>query len=64
MRGWKVVEKMNASASECAWQVARHWNARRQRRKIETKKMKKFYDEVCAPEFARVGVQRKMVDEH
>ncbi len=27
--------------------------------------MKKFFcDEVCAPEFARVGVQRKMADGH
>ncbi len=59
------MEKLNASASECAWQVARHQNAGRQRRKIETKKMKKFFCvEVCAPEFARVGVQRKMAEEH
>ncbi len=59
------MEKLNASASECAWQVAHHRNAGRQRRKIETKKMKKFFCvEVCAPEFARVGVQRKMADEH
>ncbi len=65
MRGWKAEEKLNASASECAWQVARHRDARRQRKKIETKKMKKFFCvEVCAPEFARVGVQRKIVDEH
>ncbi len=29
------------------------------------KKMKKFFcGKVCAPEFARVGVQRKMVDGH
>ena len=29
------------------------------------KKMKKFFCvEVCAPEFARVGVQRKMADGH
>ncbi len=59
------MEKLNASASECAWQVARHRNARRQRRKIETKKMKNFFCvEVCAPEFACVGVQRKIADEH
>ncbi len=59
------MEKLNTSASECAWQVARYRNARRQRRKIETKKMKKFVCfEVCAPEFARVGVQRKSADKH
>ncbi len=59
------MEKLNASGSECAWQVARHRSARRQRRKIETKKTKKFFCvKVCAPEFARVGVQRKMADEH
>ena len=59
------MEKLNASASECAWQVARRRNAGRQRRKIETKKMKKFFCvEVCALEFARVGVQRAMADEH
>ena len=29
------------------------------------KKMKKFFcGEVCAPEFERVGVQRKMADGH
>ncbi len=29
------------------------------------KKMKKFFCvEVCAPEFARLGVQRRMVDGH
>jgi hypothetical protein len=33
--------------------------------KIATKKMKKFScGEVCAPEFAHVGVQREMVDGH
>ena len=59
------MEKLNASASECAWQVARYRNVRRQQRKIETKKMKKFFCiEVCAPEFASVGVQRKMADGH
>ncbi len=55
------------SASPCAWQVVRHrnWDASWQRRKTEMKKMKKFFcGEVCAPEFARVGVQRKMVDGH
>ncbi len=32
---------------------------------IETKKRKKFCGvEVCAPDFARVGVQRKMACEH
>ena len=32
---------------------------------IETKTRKKFFGvEVCAPDFARVGVQRKIVDEH
>ena len=36
-----------------------------QRRKTEMKKMKKFFcGEVCALEFARVGVQGKMADEH
>ncbi len=65
MRGWKVAEKLNASASKCAWQVARYQNASWQRRKIETKKMKKFFcDEVCALEFARVGEQRAMADGH
>ncbi len=59
------MEKVNASASECAWQVARHRNVRRQRRKIEMKKMMKISCvEVCAPEFARVGVQGKLADEH
>ncbi len=59
------MEKLNASASECAWQVARHRNASWQQRKVETKKMKKFFCvEVCAPEFAHVGVQRKMADGH
>ncbi len=51
--------------SECAWQVVRHqnWGAIWQRRKTEMKKMKKFVcSEVCAPEFARVGVQREMAD--
>ncbi len=57
------MEKFNVSASECAWQVARLRNASWQQRKIETKKRKKFYCvEVCAPEFARVGVQRAMAD--
>ncbi len=58
---------MSASASECAWQVVRHrnWGASWQRKKTEKKKMKNFFcGEVCAPEFARVGVQRKMVDGH
>ena len=65
LRGWKVVEKLNASASECAWQVVRHRDVSWQRRKIETKKRKKFFCVgVCAPEFARVGVQRAMADEH
>ena len=59
------MEKLSASASECASQVARHRCVRRQKKTIETKKRKKFFgDEVCAPEFARVGVQRKFVDEH
>ncbi len=59
------MEKWSTSASECAWQVARHRCVRRQKKKIETKKRKKFFGvEVCAPEFARVGVQRKIVDEH
>ncbi len=41
MRGWKIVEKMSASASECAWQVARrrYW----QKKMIETKTRKKFF---------------------
>ncbi len=58
---------MSASASECTWQAVRHRNqgAFWQRRKIAMKKMKKFVcGEVCAPELARVGVQRKMVDGH
>ena len=59
------MEKKSASASECALQVAHHRDARRQRKKIETKKRKKFFCvEVCAPEFARVGVQRKIADGH
>ena len=59
------MEKLNASASECALQVAHRRNASLQRRKIETKKMKKFFCvEVCALEFARVGVQRAMADGH
>ncbi len=59
------MEKLNASASKCAWQVARYRSASWQRRKMETKKMKKFFCvEVCAPEFARVGVQRAMADGH
>ena len=59
------MEKMSASANECAWQVARHRCVRWQKKKIETKTRKKFFGvEVCAPEFARVGVQRKIVDEH
>ena len=56
---------MSASASECAWQVAHHRYARRQKKKIETKKRKKFFGvEVCAPACARVGVQREVVDGH
>ena len=56
---------MSASASECAWQVVHHRYARRQKKKIETKKRKKFFGvEVCAPDFASVGVQRKIVGEH
>ncbi len=59
------MEKSNASASECALRVARRRNASLQRRKIETKKMKKFFCvEVCALDFARVGVQRLMADGH
>ena len=59
------MEKLSASASECALQVVRRRNASLQRRKIETKKMKKFFCvEVCALEFALVGVQRAMVDGH
>ncbi len=65
MRGWKIAEKVSASASECALQVAHHRDARRKRKKIETKKRKKFFcGEVCAPACARMGVQRKIVDEH
>ncbi len=55
------------SVSECAWQVVRHRNlfACWQQMKIATKKMKKIVcGEVCAPEFAHVGMQRKMVDGH
>ncbi len=59
------METMSASASECAWQVAHHHYARRQKRKIETKKRKKFFGvEVCALACARVGVQGKVVDGH
>ena len=59
------MERLSASASKCALQVARRRNASLQRRKIETKKMKKFFCvEVCALEFARVGVQRAMADGH
>ena len=59
------MEKMSASASECAWQVARHRCVRWQKKKIETKTRKKFFGvEVCAPDFARVGVQREVVCEH
>ena len=59
------MEKMSASASECAWQVARHRCVRWQKKKIETKTRKKFFGVgVCAPDFARVGVQRKFVCEH
>ena len=59
------MEKLSASTSECALQVARRRNASLQRRKIETKKMKKFSCvEVCAVKFARVGVQRAMADGH
>ncbi len=59
------MKKMSASASECAWQVARHRCVRLQKKMIETKKRKKFFGvEVCVPDFARVGVQRKIVGEH
>ena len=55
----------SASASECAWQVAHHRYVRRQKKKIETKKRKKFFGvEVCAPGVARVGVQRKIAGEY
>ncbi len=58
------MEKMSASASECAWQVARHRCVRWQKKMIETKTRKKIFGvEVCAPECARVGVQRKIVCE-
>ena len=59
------MEKMSASANECAWQVARHRCVRRQKKMTETKTRKKLFGvEVCAPDFARVGVQRKFVCEH
>ncbi len=58
------MEKMSASANEFAWQVARHRCVRWQKKKIETKMRKKFCVEVCAPDFACVGVQRKFVCEH
>ncbi len=65
MRGWKVAEKSNASASECAWQVVRHRKAGWQEKKIEMTKMKKFFcDEVCVLEFARVGAPSAMADGH
>ncbi len=45
--------------------LARHRCVRKQKKTIESKKRKKFFgDEVCAPKFACVGVQRKFVDEH
>ena len=59
------MEKVSASASECALQVARHRCVRWQKKKTETKTRKKFSGvEVCAPDIARVGVQRKFVCEH
>ena len=59
------MEKFNASASECAWQVARRQTASWELQKIETKKMKKFFCVgVCVSESARVGVQRVMADGH
>ena len=59
------MEKMSASANECAWQVARHPCVRWQKKKIETKTRKKFFGgEVCALGFARVWVQGKFVCEH
>jgi hypothetical protein len=66
LAGWRVEEKVSASVSKCAWQVVRHRNLfATEQMKIATKKMKKFVcGEVCAPEFARVGVQRTMVDGH
>ena len=58
------MEKMSASASECAWQVAHHQCVRWQKKKIETKTRKKFFgDEVCAQDFARVWAQRKLACE-
>ena len=58
------MEKMSASANECAWQVARHRCVRWQKKKIETKTRRKFSGvEVCAPDFARVWAQRKFVCE-
>ena len=59
------MEKMSASVSECAWQVARHRCVGWQKKMIETKTRKRFFCvEVCALDFARVGVQRKFVCEH
>jgi hypothetical protein len=59
------VEKMSASASECALQVARHRCVRWQKKMIETKTRKIFFCvEVCALDFARVGVQKKIACEH
>ena len=59
------MEKMSASANECALQVARHRCVRWQKKKIETKTRKKFFgDGVCAQDFARVWAQRKFVCEH
>ncbi len=59
------MEKMSASANECAWQVAHHRCVGWQKKKIETKTRKKFSGvEVCALDFARVGAQRKFVCEH
>ncbi len=59
------MEKMSASANECAWQVACYRCVRWQKKMIERKTRKKFFGvEVCAPDFARVGVQRMVVCEH
>ncbi len=57
---------MSASVSECASQVGHHRKVcLSEQLKIATKKMKKFVcGEACAPEFAGVGVQRKMGDGH
>ena len=59
------MEKMSASANECALQAASHRCVRWQKKKIETKTRKNFFGvEVCALDFARVWVRENFVCEH